>query len=224
MNYRLMVFDFDGTLADSMAASVAIFRKIGPGLGLKPWDDLPAARGMPTRAMMKAVGITFWKLPKVVREFQREAAEHASELKLQPGMAEALESLAARGIPLGILSSNREDNIRKCLAANGVEQLFAFVIGYPHLFGKARALRRIRRHERIERADMIYIGDESRDVEAAHRARIAVAAVTWGYHTPELLRGCEPTYLLDAPGELLELRSTAQVPAPAATSSNSGLR
>lgn len=205
MTFRLVVFDFDGTLADSMLASIRIFQEIGPGLGLKPFDDLEAARRMPTRKVLKAVGCTFWKMPKIIRAFQAKAAEHAPHLKLHPGVAEALAALHARGTRLGILSSNKEANIRKCLAANGVEQLFAFVIGHPQLFGKARAIRRIRRRERIERAEFVYVGDESRDLDAARKAGVSVAAVSWGFHAPELLASMNPTYMLAHPGELLRL-------------------
>ena len=208
MNYRLVVFDFDGTLADSLASSVRIFQQIGPGLGLKPFDDLAAARSMPSRKVLKRVGVTFWKLPKVVRAFQAAVAEHAHELKLHPGVPDALAALHARGTRLGILSSNREDNIRTCLAANGVEPLFAFVVGHPQLFGKARALRRIRRRQKVERADMVYVGDETRDVEAAKRAGVGAAAVAWGYHTPELLGRLNPTVLVREPHELVGLANS----------------
>ncbi len=209
MTFRLVVFDFDGTLADSMLASIRIFQEIGPGLGLKPFDDLEAARNMPTRKVLKAVGCTFWKMPKVIRAFQAKAAEHAPHLKLHPGVADALAALHARGTRLGILSSNQEANIRKCLAANGVEQLFGFVVGHPQLFGKARAIRRIRRRERVERAEFVYVGDESRDLDAARKAGVSVAAVSWGFHTPALLASMNPTYMLAHPGELLRLAGEA---------------
>lgn len=205
MNYRLVVFDFDGTLADSMAATVHIFQTIGPRLGLKPFHDLEAARRMPTRKVLKAVGCTFWKMPKIIRAFQAAAAEHAPHLKLHSGVPDALAALHARGTRLGILSSNREANIRTCLAANGVEDLFAFVVGHPQLFGKARAIRRIRRRERVEAADMVYVGDESRDLDAAKKAGVSVAAVGWGYHAPELLAGMNPTLMLHQPADLTRL-------------------
>jgi phosphoglycolate phosphatase len=108
-----------------------------------------------------------------------------------------------------VLSSNSEANIRKCLAANGVEQHFAFVIGHPQLFGKARALRRIRRREKIDREHIVYVGDETRDVEAAQRAGVGAAAVGWGYHTPELLARMNPTVLVREPHELVQLANGA---------------
>jgi phosphoglycolate phosphatase len=204
MRYPLIVFDFDGTLADSWASAVTIFQRIGPGLGLRPLADVESARSMPTKEFMRALGITFWKLPKVVRAFQAAAAETADQLKLFPAWPGVLETLAARGHRLGILSSNREESIRACLRANDVERHFAFVVGYPKLFGKAKALRRILKQERADRSALLYVGDEVRDLAAAKKARVAVAAVSWGFHAEALLRAEGPDAVLAEPGELVE--------------------
>lgn len=204
MRYPLIVFDFDGTLADSWLRAVALFKRIGPGLGLKPFDDEAAARAMPTKQLFKALGVTFWKLPKLMRAYHAAAAEEASEFKLFPAWPGVLAELAARGHTLGILSSNAEANIRTTLAANGVEDVFAFVVGYPKLFGKAKALRRIIRTNDVERANVLYVGDEVRDIEAAKKAMVAAAAVTWGFQAEELLRAAKPDWVMREPRELLD--------------------
>ena len=71
MSFRLVVFDFDGTLADSMMSAVQIFHEIGPQLGLKPFADLHAARHMPTRQVLKAVGATQILVPSGSRPVLR---------------------------------------------------------------------------------------------------------------------------------------------------------
>jgi phosphoglycolate phosphatase len=205
MAYRLIVFDFDGTLADSLGPMVAVFNRLAPSLGLKSIVDLETARSTPTRRLLKQLGIRFWRLPRVVRTFQAAVAAEAHELRLHDGLAGVLTELAGRGYRLGILSSNREDNIRACLRANGVEDRFAFVVGYPKLFGKAKALRRILKAERLPRADVLFVGDELRDIEAGRKAKVATAAVTWGFHAERLLAESGPTFLLHRPTELLGL-------------------
>lgn len=205
MKHPLVVFDFDGTLADSLPQTVAIFRRIGPGLGLNdiPDEEIPALRAMPTKQLLKRLGVRFWKLPKVIRVYQAAAAEHAHELKLHAGIADMLATLHAAGHRLGVLSSNREDVIRTCLRTNGVEELFAFVVGYPKLFGKAKALRRILKAEGVERDQLLYVGDEVRDIEAANKLKVPVVAVAWGFHARQLLVDAGPTALVDAPAEVL---------------------
>ncbi len=203
MPFKLVVWDFDGTLADSVPTAAAIFNRLAPDMGFKPIEDLTAARSLSTRQFLKQHGISLWRLPKLVRRYQAAAAEEADRLKLVAGVPDVLAALASAGVRLGVLSSNREDNIRRCLRANGAEQHFAFVVGYPRLFGKGKALKRILRAERLTRADVLYIGDELRDVEAAKKAGVKVAAVAWGFHTAELLRSGSPDYVVRDVSELM---------------------
>lgn len=205
MTFKLVVWDFDGTLADSLPTAVRIFNRLAPEMGFKPLEDVNAARGLSTRQFLRQQGISLWRLPRLVRRYQAAAAEEADRLKLTTGMAEVLAGIAAVGLRLGILSSNREDNIRRCLRANNAEQHFAFVVGYPRLFGKGKALKRILRAENLSRSDVLYIGDELRDVEAAKKAGVKVAAVTWGFHTAELLRSGAPDFVVSEATELMEL-------------------
>ena len=212
MPFKLVVWDFDGTLADSMRSAVGIFNRLAPELGFRPLEDLTAARGMSTRQLMRQHGISLWRLPRLVRRYHALAAEEADKLKLAAGLPAALAAIAGSGVRLGVLSSNREDNIRRCLRANGAEGHFAFVVGYPRLFGKGKALKRIVRAEHLERADVLYIGDELRDVEAAKKAGVKVAAVTWGFHTADLLRTGEPDYVVNDVRELVGLVGIAGEP------------
>ena len=203
MRYPLVVFDFDGTLADSLDLSLATFNRLAPELGLKPLTDLDAARRTPTKKLLKQMGVRFWRLPRVVRAFQAAVADHAGELPLHPGVPEMLHRLHAAGHRLGVLSSNREDTIRTCLRRHGVEHLFAFVVGYPKLFGKAKALRKILKQEKCGRDALLFVGDELRDLDAGRKAGVATAAVTWGFQAAELLEAAGPTLVVRTPAGLL---------------------
>lgn len=205
MSLKLVVWDFDGTLADSLPSMVGIFNRLAPELGFKPLEDVNAARSVPMRQLLRQQGISLWRLPRLVRKYHAAAAEEADKLKLATGVPAVLAALAGAGVRLGVLSSNREDNIRRCLRANGAEGHFAFVVGYPRLFGKAKALKRILRAERVTREEVLYVGDELRDVEASKKAGVKVAAVTWGMHTAELLRTGKPDYVVSEASELTKL-------------------
>jgi phosphoglycolate phosphatase len=142
-------------------------------------------------------------------------------MKLVAGVAELLAAVSATGVRQGILSSNSEHNIRRTLRAHGAEGHFAFVVGYPRLFGKGKALRRVVRAEgggsfwrklrelpragRLDGGEVLYVGDEVRDIDAARKAGVRVAAVTWGFHTAEFLRSGKPDFVVNDARELLEL-------------------
>lgn len=205
MPYRYLVWDFDGTLADTLPVALEIFNALAPKHGFRPIDDIESLRGLDTAAFLRSRGIPLWKLPAFVREFLATQRSHIQEIRVFPEVLEVLDQLRTAGSRLGIVSANRADNIRDCLRANRAEAFFEFVIGYLRLFGKSRAIRRALRDTGADPNDVLYVGDEVRDIQAARQAGIAVAAVTWGFHTRDLLVEHNPTYLVDKPGELLDL-------------------
>jgi phosphoglycolate phosphatase len=85
------------------------------------------------------------------------------------------------------------------------------VVGHPRLFCKGKALKRIPLAKRLERADVLYVRAEARDVEAAKMAGVKVAAVAWVFQTADLLGSCAPDQLVTTPAALLELLDGGEV-------------
>jgi phosphoglycolate phosphatase len=203
--YTLLVWDFDGTLADTRELAMEIFNRLAPRFRFRPIEDVQAARHLPTKQFLRNQGISFWRLPRVIRAFKAEMHRELERVRLFDGLEEILTNLVQGGFRLGILSSNAEANIRYCLKKYNLEHLFSFVVGYPKLFGKGKALRQIAKSEGLERSELIYIGDEVRDLQAARKARVASGAVSWGYHAQELLEEQHPQFIFHQPSDLLAL-------------------
>lgn len=201
MCYRLLVWDFDGTLADTMALALKTYNAMAKRHGFLPVEDPEAARHLTARDFLRHYEIPMARLPQLAREYLRAIRDRMVAIRLIDGVPPLLRALQAGGYQLGVLSSNTAENISACLRANGVEDLFGFVIGYPRLFGKARAIRRLLRRHRIEPEEMLYVGDEVRNVEAAKKAGVDCAAVSWGFHALDLLSRYQPTYLWTQPAE-----------------------
>lgn len=66
-------------------------------------------------------------------------------------------------------------------------------------------LNRVLKQHNIDSAQAIYVGDETRDVEAAKRVAIATVSVTWGFNTRDILETYQPTHIIDTPLELVHL-------------------
>jgi len=143
MRYRLIVWDFDGTLANTMALALATYNDLAVRHGFRQVDDPTAVRGMGARAFLKQHGIPLLRLPFLVREYLATTRSRMGESRLFDGLPELLRTLKASGCRQGVLSSNSAENIGVCLRANAVEDVFDFVVGYPRLFGKGRAIRRL---------------------------------------------------------------------------------
>lgn len=202
---RLVIFDFDGTLADS----ASWFIETLPALALRHRFHAPDAqeierlRGRPTREVLAAMRIPVRRLPAIARDLRQRAARETHRIVLFDGVADALAALAGSGATLAIVSSNAETHVRAVLGAQA-ESVSAFACR-ASLLGKARLIRGVLRQTGIPASRAIYVGDELRDIAAARAAGVASAAVSWGYGRADALREAGADHLLQAPSALAQL-------------------
>jgi len=205
MRKRVLIFDFDGTLADTLAAIVDITNRLAKEFGYSPstLEELSQIRQLGAWQVVQRSGVSIFKLPSLIRKIQIELSQEIEHTKLFPGMEETLQKLSANGHSLGILSSNSTENINKFLETHHLDHLFDFVVSSTTLFGKNRSLKQLIQQQNIAVNDIIYIGDETRDIEAAKKIRVEVIAVGWGFNSVEALAAHNPNYLLSSPSEIL---------------------
>ena len=129
---------------------------------------------------------------------------HLVDIRPQPGVREVLESLHAAGERLYILSSNSNENVEKYLQHHRLASYFSGVYGGASLLGKAPRLNKLIEAEKVDVAKSWYVGDETRDVIAAHAVGLRIISVSWGYNSREALAAKEPDLLVDKPGQLLK--------------------
>ncbi|WP_237216789.1 HAD hydrolase-like protein [Falsiroseomonas oryziterrae] len=201
---RLLLFDFDGTLADSWPWFLGTLDGTADRFGLRriTKDQAEALRGQDSHAVMRALGVPMWKVPRIAAHLKEQAAT-APAPPLFPGVPAMLRRLAARGIVLAIASSNTERQIRRTLGPE-LSALIRHVAAEATLFGKATRFRRILRDTGVPAAEAMAVGDEVRDIEAAQDAGVAAGAVAWGYAWPSILASRRPHALFDAPEAIAE--------------------
>ncbi len=199
MSPRLVILDFDGTLADSWPWFRAILPDAMRHFGLAPItpDQAEAMRGEAPRALLQRLGIPAWQIPRIALHLRRLAQE-APPPPLFPGIPAMLRRLHAAGVTLAIASSNSARQVARSLGPE-LDPLIAHRALEARLFGKARRFRTLLRESRIAPHHALAIGDEARDIEAAREAGIACAAVTWGYATPARLVAERPDAIFEAP-------------------------
>jgi len=205
MKYRLAIFDSDGTLADTLPWLRSIFNELAEAHGFRRVEshEYERFRDLHGTALLRALGLPVWKLPRVMSDMRRRMAGHTGTFSLFPGISDVLHRLAAAGIQLAIVSSNSSENVERVLGAENARLVAHFACGVS-LFGKATKLRQVLRQCSVPPSQAIYIGDEVRDAEAAAKAGIAFGAVTWGQHDAEMLRTQKPAHIFTSVREIAD--------------------
>jgi phosphoglycolate phosphatase len=197
MTYRLVLLDFDGTLADSFDWFIGVFDQVADRYGYRRLvpGDRERLRGLETRAILRELGIPLWKVPLIARHMRALAARDIAAIRLFPGAAAMMAALQGAGIAIAVASSNAQANVRRVLGPAGAH-VACFACG-ASLFGKAAKIRAVLRVTRTDPRAALLVGDEARDIAAAAAAGIDSAAVAWGYTEPTFLRSLSPTLFFE---------------------------
>lgn len=187
--YKLVIFDFDGTLADSFASFYALFNQLAEKHGFRRIEPemVDELRGYGSRQILAHLGIPFWKVPLIVTDMRRRLVERIDEVHLFPGAGAALRGLSELGIESAVLTTNTVENVLRVLGPELREQVTDLECGVP-IFGKGRRLQRLLKRKRLAPSEALCVGDEIRDAEAARAAGADFVGVAWGYAKPEALQ------------------------------------
>lgn len=211
---KAVIFDLDGTLADTIAdiagaVNRALSRRKLPEFGL---DRYRLMVGDGFRALIERALPEELRTEAYIEATRAEAAADYSERCLErtstyPGVPELLSALAVRGIPAAVLSNKPDDLTKKCVAGLFPSFSFALVRGetkdFPRKPDPASALDVCLRLE-TSPADTLYLGDTGVDMRTAKSAGMTALGATWGFRSEEELREAGADALLARPLSLLE--------------------
>ncbi|HJQ08924.1 MAG TPA: HAD-IA family hydrolase [Candidatus Saccharimonadales bacterium] len=202
---RTVIFDFDGTIADSFALAIAIFHELTDGrhYARATVQEIDALRGMHAQEIIRYLGIRWWRLPFLLARGRTIMRKRVSELKPFPGIEPVLQQLHKDGVRMFVLSSNSADTIGRFLEAHHLRQYFDQLYGGAGLFNKAARLRKIMHDNHLHLQNCFYVGDEVRDIVAARQAGIRCIAVGWGFNNVTSLTSHRPYAVIERPEELV---------------------
>ncbi len=197
-DFDLLVFDFDGTLANSAGWFRSILPDLAQRFGFRCPDpeELEALRHKPPREVMRILKIPGWKLV-FIAAYVRKRAARAEAFELFGGVPDALRAIAAQGVKIAVVSSNAEGNVRRALGPELSGLVASWSCG-AGLFGKAKHFRGVLRETKVAPQRALSVGDEIRDIEAAREVGLKTAAVVWGFGLKPALEAANPDFLFEA--------------------------
>ena len=203
---KTIIFDFDGTIADTMPLIFKIYNENAKKFGIPRLSRIQTEkiREMTAKEISKIYKVSLLKFLFIVTKMRKILNTRIDQAELFYGIKEMLKGLRQRGIKIGILSSNSQENIKKFLKTNDL-MLFDFIHSELNIFAKARALKNLLRRHRLTKENVIYIGDEVRDIEACKKNGVKIIAVSWGFNKKEVLSKNNPSYMVDKPQEILKI-------------------
>lgn len=206
MKKKLIIFDFDGTIADTLPHIIDLYNTFGSAYGFKKINksELERLKGKTIQELMREFNVSLFRLPFLIGKVQRELYTRMDMVKLFPKIKKVIETLKKPGVTLGVVSSNSKANIEKFFKKNKIFS-FNFIHSEKNIFGKDKVLINIIKKYSIPKEEIVYIGDEVRDIEACRKIGIDCISVTWGFNKKELLKKENPTRIADSPEGLLSL-------------------
>ncbi len=206
MKYKVAIFDFDGTLANSFPFIMSILDHLADKYHVERIDpdDLPRLRKMPIRDLMQQFHFPMWKLPLMGRNVCKLMLKNIDQITLFEGIDAVIKDLAEIGIILVVVSSNSYENIVRVLGEENAEYFSHFECG-SSIFGKKGRFKKVLKKFNVDPSEVISIGDELRDLEASRKMSIPFGAVLWGFTDPEVFKSSEPNHIFHSTGDITAL-------------------
>ncbi len=204
MSVKVMIFDFDGTLVDTFETLLKIVERLADEFGYPAptAEKIEHLKNLPSRQIIKNVDVDLIKIPSLLRRVKLELNKEISNIQLISGMQPALIELKHQGIQLGIITSNSKENVLAVLQKHHLENCFDFIYGETSIFGKHQTINKVLKQIKIPHDEIIYVGDETRDIVAAKKSKIKAIAVSWGFNSKQALQAQNPDFLIDRPESL----------------------
>lgn len=202
----MVIFDFDGTVADTITPGLKVANEMLIEMGKKPITlaEFHELRKLSIHEALQKFELTMIQVPILALKMQKRMRGNMENVKPFPRIGKILATLLEREYKLEMLTTNARDIVEPFLVKHSLN-LFAEITAEKNLFGKAASMKKILKRNKLTPDQVIYIGDEVRDIEASKKAGIPVISVTWGLQSREALEKAGADYLADRPEDILTI-------------------
>lgn len=203
---KVLLFDFDGTIADSFESFLDIADRLSVKYNIQSISrkDIEKLRLEDARSLIKKLNVPFYKIPFLASDMKKMQQEHILQIKPFKDLPKVLQEIKSMGYTLGILTSNGRENVELFVKKNNIN-VFDYIYSNANIFGKDKAIRKFLKEKGLTTNQVMYVGDEIRDILACQNVGVKIISVTWGFNSKEGLIKYHPDFLVDHPNELVKL-------------------
>jgi phosphoglycolate phosphatase len=201
---KYLIFDFDGTLVDSLDVIIKGYNQLAGKYKANKIksEDISYLKELSVAEKCNFLNFKLYKFPLLALDVYKLYKHFLDEVTMFDGIKELLEQLKAFGYRLAIISTNSEHIIREFLISNKID-LIDDIICSNNLFGKDKDIKRFLKKHKLKNSEVIYVGDEVRDIIACKKNGVKVIWVSWGYDLFNNVRKEQPDYIINKPQEIL---------------------
>lgn len=206
MKIKHIIFDFDGTLADSRAVFVTVFNRLAKKHNYRTMEPemMEQLQSLSIIDRCRYLNVPLYKIPFLAAEFLSLYKMETAQINLYEGIKHLVDELHAKKYHLSIISSNDTHVIASFLADHEIN-VFDEIQSSRNIFGKDKVIQGFLRKRGIDPSSALYVGDELRDIEACQKAGIKIIWVSWGYDPASLVTPENPDFLATQPSDILSI-------------------
>lgn len=203
---KYVIFDFDGTLADSRVVLVAAWNLLAKKHNFKEMklEELDTLKKLSIKERGRLLKLPLYKLPIILPQFFQLYRQGIKDIKPFDGIKEMLNKVEKKGCKIAIISSNSKENISYFLRKYQINNIKEILCS-NRIHGKDRLITRFLREKHLKPSEVIYVGDEHRDLVACKKTGVKMIWVGWGYDAEEIVDPLEPDYKVYTLSEILKI-------------------
>jgi phosphoglycolate phosphatase len=202
---KLILFDFDGVLADTLGDLLQFGQEACDELGVKhtaTQNDLNSLEIMSFATYGRQLEVPENLVDEFVSRCMAKFSQMSNSPNIFDGMKRVVEQLSARHA-IGVITGNATLAVENFLIENGIRKCVSLIFALDQPGSKIEKIVKAKNQLSMDIWDVYYVGDSVSDIHAARDASVKSIAVSWGHQSLGRLVDAKPDYVVHSPQELM---------------------